>query len=377
MTSFSKRVLIFTTAYKPLIGGSEIAIENIIRCLPGIFFDIVTVHLDNSPRKETGSNYTIHRLGFGGGFGKTIFPILGFLKGLVLTNKETYQAIHAYQASQGAGAAWLLKIFKPKLSFILTLQEGKELAKQGIFIRFFRGLIIKKADRITAISNYLGDFARDINPKTNIDIVPNGVDIESFKNTHSDENIYNKLNIKKEDRVIISVSRLVKKNGLLDLIEAIPQIKERFPHLKLILIGDGPMKAVLEKKASEDRVFDSILFLGAVDYCELPAYLKIADVFVRPSLSEGLGSAFLEAMAAGTPVVATPVGGIPDFLTDEETGIFCRPHDPQSIAESVLKILSKQDLKEKLRTNAQKMVEEKYDWKIIANRFEKIYNVTG
>lgn len=369
------RILVFTTAYKPLVGGAEIALENIIRHLPNVFFDIVTLHSRPGLKKlECSGNYCIHRLIPDNRLGKLIFPIFGFFKGLALTGKNKYQAVHAYQASSAAGAAWLLKIFKPKLPFILTLQEGKQLDKQSFFVKFFRGLIIKKADKITAISNYLKKFAQNISSKADIRIIPNGVDIETFKTARPDENIYGRLGIKKEDRIIISVSRLVEKNGLIDLVQAMPMIKERFPHLKLILIGQGPMKTILGEKAAEIGASNSVIFLDEIGHKELPGYLKIADVFVRPSLSEGLGNSFLEAMAAGVPVVGTPVGGITDFLIDGENGLFCRPRDPQSVAETVIRILSKQELKEKIRTNAQTTVEGKYNWIKIAGQFAELYD---
>jgi len=87
--------------------------------------------------------------------------------------------------------------------------------------------------------------------------------------------------------------------------------------------------------------------------------LALADVFVRPSLSEGLGNVFLEAMAAGLPIIGTPVGGILDFLKDGETGLFCRIKNPKSIAEKIKEILSDDRLREKLIQNGQKLAEEK------------------
>lgn len=375
MTQKSNRILIFTTAYWPLVGGSEIAIEQIIRRLPNVFFDVITPRLNLGLKKyESAENYRIHRLGFSGRIGKILFPIFGFIKANQLLAKNDYRMIHAYQASHAAGAAWLLKKNKPKLTFILTLQEGKDLAKQSFFVKFFRKLIIRRADIITTISNYLKKYAQLFNPKGKILIIPNGVEVKKFKNAKVDENLYNILEIKKEDRVIIHTGRLVKKNGLIDLIEAIPIIKKELSQIKLLIIGQGTLLNKLKIKVSNLGLDDSILFLGEINYRELPRYLKIADVFVRPSLSEGLGNSFLEAMAAGVPIVGTPVGGIIDFLTDGQTGLFCQPKNPPSIAEAVLKILTDQQLKEKIRIEAQALVEEKYNWDAIARQFENLYN---
>ena len=108
---------------------------------------------------------------------------------------------------------------------------------------------------------------------------------------------------------------------------------------------------------------------------ELPKFYAAADVFCRPSLSEGLGNSFLEAMAAGAPVVATPVGGIPDFLQDGKTGWFCRVNDPASIAEKIKYILDEQN-KHKVTeviNNAKQMVLEKYSWDGIAAQMANIF----
>lgn len=375
MIQKSKRILIFTTAYRPLIGGSEIAIENIVRRLPNIFFDIVTLLSRPDLKKlECSENYCIHRLIPDNKLGKLVFPVFGFFKGLSLIGKNSYRAVHAYQASSAAGAAWLIKIFKPSLPFILTLQEGKDLAKQSWFVKFFRKLIIKKAGSITAISNYLKEFARSINEKAPIEVIPNGVDVQRISNTKMDESIFKRLNLKKEDRIIISVSRLVPKNGLETLIDAMVKIKERINHIKLLIIGFGPLFNDLKKRVSLLNLDDSVLFLEEIEHSQLPPYLKMADVFARPSLSEGLGNAFLEAMAANVPVVwYKPVGGICDFGDSGLAGYNFDSRDAvNGVAQAILEILTNERLKEEQRAKGQR-VAEKYDWSGIAQRMNQVY----
>jgi glycosyltransferase involved in cell wall biosynthesis len=118
--------------------------------------------------------------------------------------------------------------------------------------------------------------------------------------------------------------------------------------------------------ASGLGVADRVTFAGYVSHDELPALLRVADIFVRPSIIEGFGNAFVEAFAAGIPVVATPVGGIPDFLTDGETGLFCAVHDPRSIVSVVQKYLGDHALTVRIVEKARKLAEQKYDWNIIA-----------
>ena len=96
----------------------------------------------------------------------------------------------------------------------------------------------------------------------------------------------------------------------------------------------------------------------------------MSDIFVRASLSEGFGNSFVEAMATKLPVIATPVGGIVDFLEDGQTGLLCKVNNPESVAKQVIKLLESPELKEKIVASASSMVQEKYDWNRIANRMK-------
>jgi glycosyltransferase involved in cell wall biosynthesis len=294
-----------------------------------------------------------------------------------LIRKNNIKLAHAYQASFGAGAAWLLKLFQKKLTFALTLQEGKDFSKQSRIINFFRKLIIRKADAITAISDYLAKYAKSFNKKAKVIVIPNGVDFNLFKTVKDDEKIPESLGIKKDERILITTSRLVPKNGLMDLIEAMGILKKEIPQIKLLIIGSGSLLGKMKKKSELLGLKNDILFLGEIENSKLPEYLRTADIFVRPSLSEGLGNSFLEAMAVGVPIIGTPVGGIIDFLIDGKTGIFCRPHDPRSIADAVMKILSDKQLNELLIKNGQELIGEKYDWQIIAGKFNDFYHDLG
>ncbi len=384
MAQISNRILLFSTAYKPLIGGSEIAVEQINRRLPNIFFDIITPRYSRMvKKKENVGNTQIYRVGFGFKKDKFLFPILGLFKALSLRRKHGYKIIHSYQASHAGGAAWLMKIFFPGLKFILTMQEGKRLDRQNFAVKFARNLIIRKADIITAISEYLVNFSKKLNKKAEILLIPNGVDMEKFKIQNSkfkiSEDLRKKLGIKMDERIIISTSRLVSKNGISDLIDAIAITKCQTPNVKCLIIGDGPLKQNLKFKIKNLKLESDIFMIGEISYEEVPYFLSIADIFARPSLSEGLGTAFLEAMACGIPVIGTSVGGITDFLKDpsvyprQATGLFCKVNDPKDLAEKIVHILTDKELKDKIVANARTVVSEKYDWNIIAEQFKALY----
>ncbi len=181
------------------------------------------------------------------------------------------------------------------------------------------------------------------------------------------------MSIAENTKLIITISRLVKKNGVGDLIKAMSFLPEDY---YLLVVGEGELEQELKELSSGLNLKERVHFLGGVEYDDLPKYLWSSDVFCRPSLSEGLGNVFLEAMAAGVPVVGTKVGGIPDFLQDGQTGLFCEVGNPKDIAEKIMNIVDDEDLKNTLTKNGSELVSETYSWDLVARKmkhmFEKI-----
>ncbi len=381
-----KKILIFSTAYLPLIGGAEIAVKELTDRLVGFDFDLITARLDSKlAKKEKIGRITIHRVGLGCKPDKFLLPILGLIKAIQLNKKNNYKIIWSIMASQASIAAALLKIFFSEKKLVLNLQEGDEEEHlkrytlgndflYKILIHPWHLLVFKKADYITAISADLKDRAKKNGAKATIEVIPNGVDLKKFKIDNLNfkiNELKNKLNFSEKDKIIITVSRLVKKNGIEDLIEAMSDLSE---DVKLIIIGEGELRDDLKSKISNLKLYNRVIMLGAINNEIIPEYLAIADIFVRPSLSEGQGIAFLEAMAAGVLVVATPVGGIIDFLHDNETGLFCEVKNPKSIAGKIKILLEDKEKAEKITIVARTMVEKKYNWDLIAKSMENVFN---
>jgi len=387
-----KNVIIFSTAYLPMQGGAELAVKEIADRIRDYEFYLICARLRRDlPKREKIGNVNVYRVGFGNNFDKILLPFLGFLKARNIYNLSKIQNltskiyIWGIMASWGSLAALVFKIFYPRIPFLLTLQEGDapeyiEKGRGGLINLSWR-LLLKKADFVQVISNYLADMARNYGYKGEIEVVPNGVDLEksqipklktqiNFKSQIS--NLRKELKIEENEQIIITVSRLVRKNGIGDLIDAVSQLS--IINYQLLIIGSGPLEKQLKLQVEKLNLGKKIFFLGDVPNKEIFEYLAISDIFCRPSLSEGLGTAFLEAMAAGVPVVATPVGGIPDFLENGETGLFCEIKNPQSIAEKIKILLENDELREKIIKNARELVEEKYNWDVIGLKIKNIFN---
>jgi len=281
-------------------------------------------------------------------------------------------------ASFGGLAALFFKEHFPGVPYVLTLQEGDTPAhiySRAKWLGPYYRKMFKKANFITTISRYLKDYAFKNGANCPIKVVPNGVELERFQIPNSKFQISKfktELGLKENEKIIITVSRLVEKNGIGDLIEAVARLP--VPNYKLLILGSGPLEKSLKLKVKNLKLENKILFLGNISNNEVPKYLAISDVFARPSLAEGLGNSFLEAMAAEVPIVGTPAGGIPDFLINGETGLFCEVKNPDSIAQKINQILSDEALRQKVIAGAKKLVKEKYDWQSIAQKMEDIFN---
>lgn len=353
------RILLLSTAYLPLVGGSELAIRHIAERSPGYEFDLVT-------RRDPAGAPTVQQMDrvrvFRVRAPKPLLPVAVFLKSLTLTFRNRYALVHAYQASHAAGAAWLLKLVRPGLPLVVTLQEGKDLDRQPLLLRAARRLILRGADRITAISSHLAAYARHEAPGVPVDLIPNGVSIRDIFDPP-----------RNPDPTVLTVSRLVPKNNIAGVIRAFAEIREAVPNARLLVAGDGPLRMELESLARELGVREAVQFMGTVPHDDLPAVYAAADVFVRPSLSEGLGSVFLEAMAAGVPVVASSVGGIPDIVQHEQTGLLADPHDDAAVARAVVRLLTDHALRDRITATAGTMVRGQYDWTAVASRMSAVY----
>jgi glycosyltransferase involved in cell wall biosynthesis len=385
-----KRIVIFSLAYHPFVGGAEIAIKEITdRLDPSEYsFDMITLRFDsNLPKVEKLGNITVHRIGFSSPgakisdramplsckIAKVLFPFTSFFKALSLNRTKRVDIVWALMANQAGFGALFFKWTHPRVPYFLELQDGRAFAdmraRQPI-LRFFWPLYRKiylDADIIKAISNYIAKEVRAIGYKKKIEVIPNAVDVVKFSAPIPEpvtQELKARFDKQPGDIFLFTASRLVLSRGVEDAIGALAHLPE---NVKLLVAGDGEDRGKLEHIASGLGVFDRVIFAGHVDHKDLPAYLNISDIFVRPSLIEGLGNSFLEAMAAGVPIIGTEVGGIPDFLTDGETGLFCEVRDPKSVAAAAAKYMNDPALVARVVENSKKLVAQTYDWSKIAS----------
>lgn len=399
-----KKILIFSLDYLPgTISGAEAAIQEITdRIAPEEFeFHMVTLYYDSTvPRVEKIGNVLIHRVGLFGKphatleerrqfplhYNKHYFQFAAAFKALFLNYKYHYDGVWAMMAHGTGVPTALFKFVHPSMRYALTLQEGdppEHIEKVTRPLWFWFRRAFTQATIVQPISEFLGAWARRMGYKGKMELIRNGANPESLYPTFYPKEVDAlkvKLGKKKDDIFLVNTARLVHQKGFDTTIRALQLLPV---HIKLLVVGGGPDEVMLKELVQELKLIDRVIFTGQIDRSEVSKYRFAGDIFVGPSRSEGLGNAFLSAMACRLPVVATQVGGIADFLFDAKrdpekgtTGWAVDPDSPEQIAEAVKDILAHSEKVREVTERARKMVEEEYDWDIVAKKMkEQVFNV--
>ncbi|MEK7538930.1 MAG: glycosyltransferase family 4 protein [Patescibacteria group bacterium] len=379
-----KKILIFSLAYYPsFVSGAEAAIKEITeRINPSdIEFHMVTLLFDkNAPREERIGNVVVHRVGFGGAYLSKIFfvPLAG-LKARSLDKEHHFGALWAMMTYMLFPVV-MARICGVRTPHILTLQDGDPYEKvfERWFIRPVAPILdygFRTASMVQAISVFLAEWPRKRGYKGPIELIYNGAnprDIKDKVEVAEIEAMKEKLGKNPGDIFLVNTSRLVHQKAFDDTIRALVKLPV---HIKFLAVGDGGDAPMLKKLAEDLGVADRVIFTGKVDRGVVTLYRRASDIFVAPSRSEGLGNAFISALASRLPLIATQVGGMADYVFDEKhnpdkqpTAWVVDPDAPDQIVAKVQEILANPEKAKKISEHARKMVEEKYDWDNIAKQ---------
>ncbi len=230
--------------------------------------------------------------------------------------------------------------------------------------------------KVIAISAVVAQHLKTVHgvPRENIVCVPSGIDATPFLRQFSQEQIFSlraQLGIGRHAQVVGTVARLSAGKGLNHLLGAVALLVARNPQAHCLIVGDGNERKRLESLAGTLKITKHVTFAGAAQ--DVAPYLAMMDVFILPSLTEGLGLAILEAFAAGKPVVASRAGGIINVVEDGKNGVLVRPGDERSIAQAVERLLSDRAWAQTLAQAGRKTVQEKFLLSRMAQEIENVY----
>lgn len=242
----------------------------------------------------------------------------------------------------------------------------------------------KKIDTIIAISEGVKKVLIEggIDPDC-IDVVPSGIDFSPFEKDDlvlkQDNYLRRELSFAPDDYLVGIVAHLADHKGHKYLIKATEILKKRAPNIKMIIVGEGPLRMMLNKQASDSGVEDIVFFLGFRE--DIPQILHSLDLFVISSYLEGMGSSILDAMACRLPVVATKVGGIPEVVIHGETGLLVPPRTPSALAPAILRLYYNKALASRLGQKGYEVVHQKFSAEAMADKivvlYEKIASAKG
>lgn len=292
--------------------------------------------------------------------------------------RERPQAVQLATLYEGYLGLWLRKWLR--LPFVVYAHGNEVLdAMQADWNGHRRA--IRSADCVLANSHFTAGLLTQTGIKSErIEIVHPGCDVTRFQPI-SVSNDFRKtiLGSHVQDKVILTVGRLVARKGHDVMIRALPRILKDIPDACYLIVGSGPAKPMLEELTSTMGVHDNVIFLENVGDADLPSIYGMCDVFVMPSRAnletcdvEGFGIVFLEASACGKPVIAGRSGGIADAVVDGETGILVPPDSPETLAASICRVLTHKEYAERLGQQGRERAIQEFSWDAVAARVDRI-----
>jgi glycosyltransferase involved in cell wall biosynthesis len=359
-----KKLLVLSAFYEPYMSGAEQMVKEILEKLGEKYeTTLITGRFDRKlQREESRATFRLIRVGIGHPqIDKILYPLLAALR----TSSLEPDIVHAIMESYAGGALALIKYFYPKAFRILTLQSGdldSEKKQKQNLLKLFWKPIHRSAHQVTAISSFLAGRAKmlGVDPE-NILIIPNGVDLDAIPD-----------NIQKEPGKVLCVARLSWEKGIDTLVKCWPEVAKNSTGARLVLVGEGPERSAIEKMIIDLDLSGSVVLKGNLPHDKVLREMKSAQVFVCPSLAEGLGIVFIEAQACGLPVIGTNVGGIPDVIQNKENGLLVEPGNIEMLTSAILSVLNNKKLADRYSGNALESVK-KFNWKHILKEIDSLY----
>ena len=389
---YTKKILVTTTTFPSFLEGDSIPpfiYELSKKLAKNDDFKIIisTPYIKNSKKLEERDNLKIYRYKYGftslrnGAILPNIkknkllilqLPFLlffSFISLIKLAKKEKINIIHAHWIVPQAFLAVLYKkiFLKKDLKIICTIHGSDIFELRGWLMTKIKKWTLDNVNCITVVSKEVMKEVKALEIK-NIPIIlaSMGVDDEIF-NSENNKSIKEKYII--NNPLILSVGRLVEKKGVNFSILAIKEVVKKYPNVKLLIIGDGPLKNNLELLSKKLSLEKNIFFLGGVAHEKLSEYYKSADIFISSSLSEGFGLTFVESMLCKCPVIGPSLNSVSDIIKNEKTGIQVNAKNTKLFASKIIELLDNKEKRSLLAENGYKFAKNNFTWDISAKKY--------
>lgn len=378
------KVLMVIEKFKPVVGGAEIQAERLASMLvqKGVEVEILTTRLRGTKSYEQINGIKVRRIWvprFGIRKLDRFIKIARFFQA-ILNYSNNFDIVHIHLGTEPAYAGVKASNYLRKPCIVKIGNSGQSfdldrLARKGPF-RFGRLMaryVAKNTTRFVVLNDQIQqDLYRWGVTESQIVSIPNGV--PTYPPISKENRIESRkiLGLPLDRQVIVCVGKQSQKKNHTTLLDAFIKLRNDGNEAFLIFLGDGSMRYELERQALKGGVKDRIIFKGWVN--NVLDYLYASDVFVLPSLVEGLSNALLEAMSVGMPCVASNAPGNRTLIKDGANGFMFETHNVTSLANVLKRLFEEKALAEQIGKNARELIQEQYSIQSVAQQYINLYN---
>jgi glycosyltransferase involved in cell wall biosynthesis len=366
------RILILNSEYPPIGGGAGNASAHIAAQLDqmGHSVMVVTSRFGALPHREQNGGVTVYRIpglrrkqDRSNPLEQIVFILSASIWSMNLIPRFQPDATLAFFGVPSGAVAWLIRTLY-RIPYIVSLRGGDVPGFRpydfGLYHKLIAPLlrlIWRDATVVVANSNGLRQLAASFDSRFEIPIIPNGIDLQTYKTAGRDWSFPR----------LLSVGRIVHQKGLDLAMRALGELKEL--DWEWQIAGDGPQMPALRSLANQLGIAGRVVFLGWQPREQLMKCYQQANVFLFPSRHEGMPNAMLEAMASGLPVVASCIAGSEELVLDGKTGYLVRSEDIESLREALKKVIAGTALREQMGIASRQHAEANYSWESTAQQY--------
>lgn len=366
----AKKIRLMQITHDLAIGGLQQVIVNLCRTIDKNKFDVSVLCLRDGgefldeveemnikvyvlPQKSNGVDY------------------FAFLKVAKILRQENIDIIHTHNTQPFIDGT-IGAIFSNTRTLVHT-DHARNFPDKKRYM-FAEWLMSKYAYKVVGVSEHTSQNLVNYEKisKNKIITIPNGIDESIYNIKINKDNKKKELGIDPSSPVIGLGVRLTQQKGITYLLKAMTSIISAFPDITLLIAGQGESESELKNEAKELGVDKNIRFIGP--RMDMPEILKILDLYVLPSIFEGLPMVLLEAMAAGCPIVATDVGGNSMAVIDGKTGVLVETKRPQLLADAIIRLLNDPELRDEYAKNAYERFKAEFTVATMTTRYENLYS---
>ncbi len=389
-------VCFVTPEYFPISGGTGAYVYYLSHSIQKLGHNVHVVARDNQESEKTVNGIYVHYIK---GAGNALTRYWRFARSASkkieeLNKQNGFDVIHAnlplvpsFAIPKDASKALVCAVHSTwKGEAIVTKRDNpknlnpneKSMLRYNFLLRSYEKKLMNRSDALIAVSKYTVDELTELYgiDEEKIHVIYNGVDVQKFKPRPDRTVLRREFGLEDKKKIVLFVGRLYHRKGLEILLRSIPQVLQEFSDVKFVISGKGfkEKEESLRNLAKQLDIEDHVTFMGYVPDEKLPNLYSASDIFVLPAIYENFPFAILEAQATGLPVISTKVGGIPEFLVDNENGFVIDPGDSAQLTQRVLALLQDPKLAKEMGNRGRSLIEKKFSWRLITSQVIDLYH---